>query len=283
MAPHPRAPAVAGSSIRRSGRGSIRRPWPRAFGRPRLAPTHALPAPPARLTRTVLATLTLAAAAGCSPPPATGYFPLESGHRWTYAVRSEWENQTHERGELTLETLGEDRLSQGLGAAWHRRSDDGLHYWLKADDSGIYRVAARHELQAEAVIDQPVRYVLKAPLTVGTEWKATTPAYLLRRNAEFPPEIRHTHAPVPMTYRIEAVGQQVSTPAGDFADCLRVKGSATIRLFADPVNGFRDMPLTTTEWYCRGVGLVRLQREEPTRHSTFLMGGTTVMELTEWQ
>ncbi|MEN9893121.1 MAG: hypothetical protein RLY78_3416 [Pseudomonadota bacterium] len=236
--------------------------------------------------RTLLATATLAAVAalaGCSPPPATGYFPLESGHRWTYAVRSDWENQTSERSELLLETLGEDRPTEGLGPAWHRRSDDGVHYWLKADDSGIYRVAMRHELQAEPEPDQPPRYVLKMPLRVGTEWKAPTPAYLLRRHAEFPPEIRNTHPPVPMTYRIEALGLKVGTPAGDFSDCLRVKGTAVIRLFADPVNGFRDLPLTTTEWYCRGVGLVKLQRDEPTQNSTFLIGGTTVMELTAWQ
>jgi hypothetical protein len=35
-------------------------------------------------------------------------------------------------------------------------------------------------------------------------------------------------------------------------------------------------------WYCEGVGLVRLVREEPA-HATFLTGGTLTMELTAWQ
>lgn len=105
---------------------------------------------------------------------------------------------------------------------------------------------------------------------------------LLRRHADFPPEIRHSHKPVLMTYRIAALGQKVSTRAGDFADCLTVQGSAVIRLFADPVVGFKDLPLNTTEWYCKGVGLVKVQRAEPAS-STFLAGGTMTLELTEWQ
>jgi len=55
-----------------------------------------------------------------------------------------------------------------------------------------------------------------------------------------------------------------------------------MRLFADPVVGWRDLPLTTTEWYCKGVGLVRVVREEPAA-STFLSGGTLTMELTSWE
>ena len=100
---------------------------------------------------------------------------------------------------------------------------------------------------------------------------------------EFPREIRHSHAPVIMTYTIEATGQTVDTRAGRFPDCLRVKGKAAMRLYADPVQGWRDMPLATTEWYCKGVGLVKLVREEPSEGATFLTGGTLTMELTQWQ
>jgi hypothetical protein len=42
------------------------------------------------------------------------------------------------------------------------------------------------------------------------------------------------------------------------------------------------MPLSTTEWYCNGVGLVRLVREEPAQ-ATFLTGGTLTMELVSWR
>jgi hypothetical protein len=127
-----------------------------------------------------------------------------------------------------------------------------------------------------------VEEAVAMPLAVGTTWQAFTTSYLLRRNADFPPEIRHTHKPVQMTYRIEALGQKVSTRAGNFSDCVKVQGSAVMKLFADPVIGFKDLPLTTTEWYCKGVGLVKVQRAEPA-NSTFLTGGTLTLELIEWQ
>ena len=220
--------------------------------------------------------------AGCGgPPPSLSYFPLEAGHRWQYELASEWENNTIEREPLVLRTLGQEALESGA-KAWRRRSDSGVDYWLRADETGIYRVATKTDLQEEPAMDQPVRHVLKMPLSVGTSWQAPTTTYLLRRNADFPPEIRHSHKPVLMTYRIEALGQTVVTRAGSFSDCIKVAGSAIIKLFADPVAGFRDLPLNNTEWYCKGVGLVKMQRDEPAK-STFLTGGTMTLELIAWQ
>jgi hypothetical protein len=224
----------------------------------------------------------IAALAGCGAAvPATGFFPLESGHRWTYDVTTEWENNVVEHEDLVLTTHGSDHRVEG-GAAYRRRSDDGVDYWLRSDDSGIYRVASKSDLDAEPKPDAQRRYVLKAPLAAGSSWQATTTAYLLKRRAEFPREIRHTHPSIVMNYTIEAVGEQLRTRAGAFGNCLRVKGSAAVRVYADPVVGWRDMPLATTEWYCNGVGLVRLVREEPAQ-ATFLTGGTLTMELVSWQ
>jgi hypothetical protein len=229
-----------------------------------------------------IATTALAAAlAGCQPaPPGSGYFPLEPGHRWHYDVKTEHENNIVEHEPLTLTSLAKGEFEDK--PAWRRRSESGVDYWLRMDDSGIYRVASKSDLEEEPKRDDKPRYVLKAPLVVGTQWQATTTAYLLKRRQEFPREIRHTHPAVNMNYTLEAVGLKVDTRVGTFDDCLRVKGVAQIRLFADPVVGWRDLPLTTTEWYCKGVGLVRLVREEPAG-STFLTGGTMTMELTEWK
>lgn len=237
--------------------------------------------PPSALMA-AMAALAGAVLAGCSgPPPSLSYFPLEAGHRWHYELASEWENNTSEREPLVLSTLGEQSLESG-GKAWRRRSDSGVDYWLRADETGIFRVATKTDLEEDPAMDQPVRHVLKMPLAVGTTWQAPTTTYLLRRNADFPPEIRHSHKPVLMTYRIEALGQTVVTRAGSFDNCIKVAGSAIIKLFADPVVGFRDLPLNNTEWYCKGVGLVKMLREEPAK-STFLTGGTMTLELTEWQ
>lgn len=231
----------------------------------------------------ILAALLLSACSG--QQPGATYFPLEPDHRWTYRVTQELENGATETEELVLGTLGSESLEPfGISGspAWRRRSESGVDYWLRSDETGIYRVASKSDVEAEPKPDTPVRYVLKAPIAVGTSWAAHTTAYVLRRNNEFPPEIRHTHPAVPMTYVIEALAQKVDTPVGSFTGCLRVKGMGTVRLFADPVVGWRDMPLTTLEWYCQNVGLVRVERTEPA-NSTFLMGGTLKMELQSWQ
>ncbi|MBI5717710.1 MAG: hypothetical protein HZC37_08490 [Burkholderiales bacterium] len=214
---------------------------------------------------------------------AEGYFPLAAGHRWEYDQRIEWENHVVEHETLVLSTEGRES-APGLdgGPAWRRRSASGVDYWLRSDETGTYRVAMKSDLEAQARPDPARRYVLKAPFAVGTQWQATTTAYLLRRRQEFPREIRHTHPAVPMAYVIEAVGEHVATRAGRFDECLRVRGEAKLRLFADPVQGWRDLPLTTLEWYCKGVGLVRLERDEPAT-STFLSGGKLVLELMSWR
>ncbi|WP_235823305.1 hypothetical protein [Azohydromonas sediminis] len=230
-----------------------------------------------------LAALALAAAAlaGCRAPAGEALFPLDPGHEWTYRVTSERDDSAAvEHETLRLRTLGREALDDG--PAWRRRSDDGVDYWLRADDSGIYRVASKSDLDAEPRPDAQRRYVLKAPYRVGTQWQAPTTTYLLRRRADFPPELRHVVPPVAMHYQIEATDEAVETPAGRFVRCLRVRGVASVHVFADSVAGWRDLPLVTTEWYCPGPGLVRLKREEPARYA-FVHGGTLTMELVAWQ
>ncbi len=217
--------------------------------------------------------------AACGAPPDDSLFPLARGHRWSYDITTEWENNVVEHEPRVIETLGSDTLDSGR--AWRRRSDSGIEYWLRSDATGIYRVASKSELDEAPLPDKEPRFVLKAPVAVGTTWRASTTAYLLRRRQEFPPEIRHSHPAVPMNYTIEALGEKVATRAGSFENCVRVKGVAALRLFADPVVGWKDMALTTTEWYCPGAGLVKLLREEPAE-STFLTGGKLTMELVDF-
>jgi len=226
----------------------------------------------------------VAVLAGCRPDtPPDALFPLQPGHRWTYRVTTRTGDDASDRETLTLRALGEERVpALGGEPAWRRRSDSGIDYWLRADASGIYRVASKSDLDPEPKPDKPQRFVLKAPFVVGTQWQSTTTAYLLMRRNEFPREIRHTHPSVPMTYQIEALGESVDTPAGRFERCLRVRGAANVRIYADPASGWRDLPLTTLEWYCAGVGLVRMERSEPAG-SAFLTGGTRTLELESWQ
>ncbi|RQO63680.1 hypothetical protein DBR47_02880 [Paucibacter sp. KBW04] len=212
------------------------------------------------------------------------YFPLEAGHRWTYRVQTQLDDGSPPEQEvLRIASLGAQRLAVlGDAEAWWRQGDAGVDYWLRRDESGIYRVASKSLVDEQPKADQPVRYVLKAPFVVGSSWQADTTAYLLMRSNEFPREIRHVHPHILMTYQISATAVALATPAGQFKNCLVVSGLATLRLYADPATGWRDQPLRSKEWYCPGVGLARLERSEPA-HTAFLRGGERVLELEAYE
>lgn len=225
-------------------------------------------------------------AGGCSSErkSRTPLFPLEAGREWTYTVTTTWDDDNADTTTRVLRSLGEDEAAGQR--AWHRRDDDGIDYWLRHDDSGIWRVAAKSDADAAPLADDSLgmarRYVLKAPYQVGTQWTTPTALYLFKRRAEFPAELKYQHGKVPMNYVIESVNEQVTTPAGVWSGCTKVHGSANVRVYADSVGGWKDLPVETWEWYCPDIGLVRLERHERA-NSTFLLGGRLSMELSDWR
>lgn len=202
------------------------------------------------------------------------YFPLDDGRTWRFSLRYEGEDvPENETLDLSIDrqvSLGERKVSV-------RRDALGIEYYIAEDDSGIFRVAFKNDDDEMPTADATPRYVLKRPFGVGTEWSAVTVPYLMKRKNEFPRDLRYLHKTL-MTYRIEAIEQTVEVPAGKYEHCLRVVGNATLRLYTDPVNGFSDVPLVTTEWYCRGTGLVKFERSEKLR-SGFMTGGAVTAEL----
>lgn len=217
----------------------------------------------------------------CSEPHGDEYFPLAGGHEWTYRVTQRQGDPPQPRTDtLTLHSRGAGRIAGAL--AWRRRSQSGTEYWLRSDASGIVRVASKTDLQPEPRLDEPPRFVLRRPFSVDTQWESTTTAYVLQLRNQFPQAQVQRHATMRMHYRIAAVDVAVSVPAGRFGDCLRVEGVALLRSFVDAMGAWRDSPVTHREWYCRGVGLVRLERDEPSA-SKLLNGGTVTLELAHWR
>lgn len=224
----------------------------------------------------------LLALAGCSPAPVGDeLFPLAPGREWRYRVTIQREEPPEpQRDTLVLRTRGAETIQGAI--AWRRRSHSGVDYWLRSDESGVYRVATKNDLQAEPRVDSTPRYVLRRPYAVGTQWQSTTTPYVLQRRNEFPQTQYQRNATLTMDYRIEALGERVQTPAATFDDCVRVEGRAELRIFVDALGAYRASPITTLEWYCPGVGLARLERREPSA-SKLLNGGALTMELVAWR
>ena len=212
-----------------------------------------------------LAALVLAA---CRPAPADTWFPLVEGERMVYAVTVESDEAPPPEAWTLTVTSPQTVAGQRTQVRHHSA---GVSYHLLSDEQGIRRVATRTDIDREPTPDPEPLWVLKAPYEVGTEWSTPTVPYLILRRNEHPRELRYSHRAL-MAWRIEAVDDEVTTPTGTHKPCLRVVGRARLNLFTDPVNGFTDVPLTSREWYCRGQGLVKFEREEPVPPG-FLVGG----------
>jgi hypothetical protein len=207
--------------------------------------------------------------------PSRGLFPLTVGKAWVYQVNTE---MTDSAIEKTL-TLSVDRkIDFEDVTTWVRRSADGAEYYIRRDQTGIYRVAHRTDLEEHAVKDPSRRYILKTPLQVGDSWDGgITVPYLIRRPNQVPNDLKQSHK-APMTFRVEALNEAVEIPFAKYTGCVHVIGEASVRLFTDPINGFNDVPLISHEWYCPKVGLVKFSREELVP-GQFMTGGKVTYEL----
>jgi hypothetical protein len=222
------------------------------------------------------------ALSSCSPKSdQEAFFPLDDGRSWTYRVTKNLDEANEPSIDL-LELSARGAQDVDGKPALRRRSDNGVDYWFRSDASGIFRIASKNALDKDLKADNPPRYVLKKPYAIGTQWEASTVAYILQRKNEVPKEIRYTHKPVMMVYRIDALDQKVQTESGTFEGCIRVLGEAKIKLYVDALFAWRDMPLFNTEWYCPKVGLVRVERVENSPSRT-LRGGTMTLDLVQWR
>lgn len=198
------------------------------------------------------------------------WFPLRPGDEQTLAVTYRMD-EPREAEEWVMR-VDEPSVFQDQPVAVRHHSA-GVSYYLRADDQGVRRIATRTDIDNEPTADADPMWVLKAPYVVGTEWTTVTVPYLLQRKNEHPRDLKHTHK-AQMTWRIEAVDDTVTLADGsEHRPCLRVVGQARLNLYTDPVNGFTDVPLISREWYCRGKGLVKLEREEKVP-TGFMTGGT---------
>lgn len=228
------------------------------------------------MSRHLLLCAPLALLAACSGRDlGNEWFPLRAGDEQTLAVSYRMD-EPREAEEWVMR-VDEPAVFQDQAVAVRHHSA-GVSYYLKVDEQGVRRVATRTDIDEQPTADAEALWVIKAPYQVGTEWTTVTVPYLLQRRNEHPRDLKHTHK-AQMTWRIEAVDDVVRLADGsEHRPCLRVEGQARLNLYTDPVNGFTDVPLISREWYCKGQGLLKLEREEKVPQG-FMTGGVLRAEL----
>ncbi|MEM9388338.1 MAG: hypothetical protein AAGA68_25020 [Pseudomonadota bacterium] len=229
-----------------------------------------------RLPALALMGITLTACTRAVAPD--DYFPLQPGHEWRYRVDVEGAPRppaglrVHE-----VRTLRPIKVDGVDGKVFRRFDTLGNEYHFTRSDTGVERIGLRNATELEAQRDVPARPVLPTPPKVGSTWQVSTHPFALRRTVPLGGYLSSQYS-IALTMMIEATNDVVTTPAGRFENCLRVVGEGSIELYGDARQGFITVPITQTEWYAPGVGLVKLLREEPLEAEIF-EGGSIQYEL----
>lgn len=223
----------------------------------------------------------LAMLCACSQPGSSDYFPVSEGSRWLYRVTSDKDNTI----EITEQQLSINRISSWDGKTIIVRRSEvpdniGIEYWLRPNDKGIERIAQQVDLEERATLDERPRTVMKFPLKAGDSWIVPTVPFAIMRTNENPRELKYSKTLL-MTHTVERLDAEVTVPAGTFRNCAEIVGRGDVTMYADPVSGFKKIPIINTEIYCPNVGLVRLERSEEL-NGAFFSGGRIVMELSAY-
>ena len=233
-----------------------------------------------RLGVMLVTALVLSACTGSTPT--SEFFPLSPGHRWTYRVDVRGA-PTPPAGLRLHEVRTLKPISiQGVAGRVFRRFDAlGNEYHFTQSAKSIERIAVRNATELEATRDVPARQILPLPPAVGSTWQVSTHPYALRRTVPLGANLSSQFS-ISLTMIIEAIDDTVETPAGRFENCVRIVGEGSLELYADARQGFLTVPITHTEWYAPGVGLVRLLREEQLEAELF-EGGSIQYELIDYR
>lgn len=208
---------------------------------------------------------------GCSGDvPGSRFFPLVPGQSWQYQVqRTTMDGVVQMRHILT--TLPTPAADSAVTAI--RESIAGHRYAYLINESGTFRVSEDAEAKPEMVLPHT--------LEADTHWRSVTHTSVLENSGAPWESLFRIEQEIEMTYRVEALNASVSTPAGEFSDCVIVSGYGKTSANVGNYIGVADIEVNSREWFAPGVGLVRMERQESTTAEA-LAGGSLTMVLDHW-
>jgi len=230
-----------------------------------------------------LLALTSMALASCSKVAGNDYFPLIEGTAWTYRLDFVMPDGKDKK-QLAIRTLGESsfKVEDAEIDGVVRRTSDGTEYYVQERDDGFYRVGKRVVVQTKPQADKDARLILPKGknLRVGYTWTLETSPYVMHWMPPFI-EANGSIKPFDLVFEIASMDETVETPAGVFENCIRVDAAGKMVFYADASSGYQEILINHSEWYAPGVGLVKLERDEPL-NTDIMKGGKVTMLLTRF-
>lgn len=225
------------------------------------------------ITLVVLVISLALGACGDSTDPAA-YFPTDTGLRWTYQIRRTTMDGTAEQLYF-VENYGNRQLSPELDAHV-QRTFEGNRYYYHRGRRGWTRVAVQGVAEEQVRITPEPWLLIPAEPILGSTWQQPTITRVLEKTG--PPQVTlfRIQAQLPVTYKVAAVSDVVTVPAGRFARCLRIEGEGSLSTNVGNYIGTTSISLRSTDWYAPGVGLVKSELTESTSSDALNHGALTI-------
>lgn len=217
---------------------------------------------------------------GCSErTESNDYFPLQEGLHWKYNVTEELTDQSR-KYVFSIHNMGLSKRHLGINRSLYlRRTSYGTDYYIEKNKKGRFVVGQRRASEQTISEYTNKKLIIPDQSTIHNtkRWKNITHIFALHSNPAYSVSNPQKQA-IEMEFSIIARDLEITLPAGTFEQCLHIQGIAEFSFFADPLTGYEDVPITQDEWYCRGIGLVKLIRHEPLNTEMF-KGGKIIYEL----
>lgn len=217
--------------------------------------------------------------AGCEGGADSEYLPSEPGRMWIYRVHLlNWRDDAIQK--QVIRNIGAER--DGDARLLRRLRNDGLVSTYRISDEEIAFIG--NATGNEAALDATgAQTILKRPYEVGMQWDGGISEIQLlpqvdcgQCNNSAP--TKPLTQPVRLHYRIEAMDQTVTVPAGTFSACIHVRGVAKVTADGGHAVGVINVEATSEDWYAPGVGLVKSVRHESS-DNPLVGSGTYTLEL----
>lgn len=190
----------------------------------------------------VLAAAPLVVCSGCDDD-LSRYFPLAPGLSWRYRVQLAQSNGIAADAAVVTNLNPVTLFSRSVVPQRSELFGQTVVRFLAHTATGVVEFAQQTG-QNPPVARDPPDYLLRVPVTVGTNWSSTWESTQAGAQTS-----------LPTVKTIAGIRDTVMVPAGTFADCLHMKiaGKAEVGLPTGPV----AIEVTGDEWYAPHIGFIK--------------------------
>ena len=196
------------------------------------------------------------------------YFPHKEGFIWNYKINigSSYTGSTKQK-RLTITNA--QTFIQGKGTKYSKIYSNGdvITFFKNKEKNNLYRIAAY--FSDNNSLDEPLEKEIIPSLDFSKDSWITKSQLFITKG--FQPPLRDfvPSATLEMNYKVISKNIKIKVLAGSFDDCIYIKGTGETEFIADTRSGPNKVFVSSEEWICKGVGIVKENRIEETKSSAF--------------